>query len=174
MSEKSKNAIDAAFEEFEATCKTGREARTMMIDILKKSLQNPEMAPSPYDKAMAMQAKVAVFKTLDDLVKSDEDMSLKKFKMIMARKDSETNGAVGQTIVALLKNIRATGENGGNGAHDPKLNEAMEELHQLSNSGKEELKISKDEISECAGSPSTDGNTPLVENKTKDNEEDDE
>lgn len=106
-----KTSIDQAFEEVEAVFGQNRVIRHEQIQNLREAANNPEMKISPFDKAMVIQSKLMIIKTLDDLLKSDEEVSLKKLKMKLARKDSETNGMVGQTIVALLKNIRATGEN---------------------------------------------------------------
>lgn len=171
MAEKTKTAIDEAFEEFESTVGSNKTVRKEMIESLRKALANPEMAPSPYDKAMAMQAKVAVYKTLDDLLKSEEDVSLRKLKMRLARKDSETNGMVGQTMVALLKSIRATGELVGQGQgvdHD----QAMNALREKQAAGGKELEISQGELEECATSPTTDGSgSPLPETKSDEDEE---
>lgn len=170
MSDKKKTAIDEAFEEFEQTTGNNRVVRREMIESLRKALANPEMAPSPYDKAMAMQAKVAVFKTLDDLLKSEEDVSLKSLKMRLARKDSETNGMVGQTVVALLKSIRASGEDNGGTPKEIDRGAAISDLKKLQE-GNKELEITPGELEQCASTPTSDGNVPVNNDKKEEDEE---
>lgn len=159
MSEKAKTSIDAAFEEFETTIGNNRVVRREVIDMLRRQVPKCEIYEG--EKAMAIQAKMMVIKTLDDLMKSDEDVSLKKLKMKLARQDSATNGVVGQTIVALLKNIRATGENTGKGA-EVDHNAAMTELLAKKEAHKEALEISDGELESCGTSPTTDGNADAV------------
>jgi len=165
MSEKQKTALDAAFEDVEATFGENRVIRREMINQLRKQAAKIEI--SEYDKALMITAKMSVLKTLDDLLKSDEDVSIKKFKMRLARKDSETNGMVGQTIVNLLKNIRVTGEPSDTISNVSRDN-VMEELQKQQESN-QELAISDGEVEECGSTPSTDGNEPIV---TKEEKED--
>ena len=161
MAEKSKTAIDQAFDELDEIFGANRIVRREQIQNLRGVANNPEMKISPYDKAMVIQSKLMIVKTLDDLMKSDEDVSLKKLKMKLARQDSATNGVVGQTIVALLKNIRATGENTGKGA-EVDHNAAMTELLAKKEAHKEALEISDGELESCGTSPTTDGNADAV------------
>ena len=123
-----------------------------------------------------VEAKLMIFKTLDDLLKSNEDLSLKKLKMRLARKDSETNGMVGQTVVALLKSIRATGEQPGDQSSQIDHNAVMAELKSKQGEHKEELKISDGELEACGTSPTTDGNTDVtaVANEKEKEDEDEE
>lgn len=172
MAEKSKTAIDEAFEEFESECGGNKEIRKQLITKLVSAAQQMEI--TAYDKPMAIQSKLMISKTIDDLLKSNEDLSLKKLKMRLARKDSETNGMVGQTVVALLKSIRATGEQSGGQSSQIDHNAAMTELKAKQDEHKEELKISDGELEACGSSPTTDGNAEsikAVDSKTKEDEE---
>ena len=166
MSEKQKTALDAAFEEVESTFGENRIIRREMIAQLRK--QAAKMEISEYDKPIMIQSKLMITKTLDDLLKSDEDVSIKKFKMRLARKDSESNGLIGQTIVNLLKNIRVTGEPSDT-VDTVSRDNVMEELQKQQESNKE-LAISDGEVEECGSTPSTDGNEPIV---TKEEEKED-
>ena len=168
MSEKQKTALDAAFEEVESVFSENRVIRREMINQLRKQVTKMEI--SEYDKPMMIQAKLMIGKTLDDLLKSDEDVSVKKLKMKLARKDSETNGMVGQTIVNLLKNIRVNGEPSDNNESVSRDN-VMEELQKQQESNKE-LAISDGEVEECGSTPSTDGNEPIVTKEEKEDDED--
>lgn len=154
MSE-SKNDLDLAFEEFESEVGGNKVIRREMIESLRKALANPEMAPNPFDKAMALQAKMSVYKTLDDLIKSDEDITIKKIKMKLSRKNDETNGMVGATIIQLLKNIRVDGDASGNQQVDP--NQAMDDIkkrtEEIAKSGDSKaaaaVKVSDGELEAC-------------------------
>ena len=108
MAEATKTPIDAAFEEVNETFGSARTVRREMIEMLRKQITKCQI--TEFDKALMITAKMSVIKTLDDLLKSDSEISVKRLKMQLARKDSETNGAVGATIVNLIKSIRATGE----------------------------------------------------------------
>lgn len=109
-----KNELDKAFEDFEAECGGSREIRKEMIGQLRKQISKCDI--SEYDKPMMITAKLEILKTLDGLLNSESDISLKKLKMKLARKDSESNGVVGTAVVAMLKQIRAIGEDGVLGA----------------------------------------------------------
>lgn len=174
MAEKSKTAIDEAFEEFESECGGNKEIRKQLITKLVSAAQQMEI--TAFDKPMAIQSKLMISKTIDDLLKSNEDLSLKKLKMRLARKDSETNGMVGQTVVALLKSIRATGEQPGDQSSQIDHNAVMAELKSKQGEHKEELKISDGELEACGTSPTTDGNTDVtaVANEKEKEDEDEE
>lgn len=154
MSE-SKNDLDLAFEEFESEVGENKVIRKELISGLRKVIANPEMEISPYDKSMQIQSKLMVFKTLDDLLKSAEDITIKKIKMKLSRKSDEVNGAVGATIIQLLKNIRADGEQGG--GENNNTAEAMDLIkkraEEINNSGDakaaQSIKVSDGEIEEC-------------------------
>ena len=168
MAEKQKTALDEAFEEVESTFGENRVIRREMINQLRKQAAKIEI--TEYDKALMITAKMGIIKTLDDLLKSDEDVSIKKFKMRLARKDSESNGLVGQTIVNLLKNIRVTGEPSDT-IGSVNRDSVIEEL-QKKQEGNKDLAISDGEIEECGSLPSTDGNEPVIQKKEKEDEED--
>ena len=167
MSEKQKTALDAAFEEVESVFGENRVIRREMINQLRKQITKMEI--SEFDKPMMITAKLEIGKTLDSLLKSDEDVSVKKLKMKLARKDSETNGMVGQTIVNLLKNIRVNGEPSDNN-ESVSRDSVMEELQKQQEVNKD-LAISDGEIEECGATPSTDGNEPVVPQKPKEEDE---
>lgn len=163
-----KTDFDLAFEEFEKECSEGKVVRKQMIEMLAKQISKCEI--SECDKALMVTAKMGVLKTLDDLIKSNEETTLKKLKMKLARKDSESNGLVGQTIVNLLKNIRVTGEPSDTIGSVNRDN-VIEEL-QKKQEGNKDLAISDGEIEECGSLPSTDGNEPVIKKKEKEDEED--
>ena len=162
-----KSDFDLAFEEFEKECTDGKIVRKQMIDMLARQISKCEI--SEYDKALMITAKMGVLKTLDDLIKSSEDTSVKKLKMKLARKDSETNGMVGQTIVNLLKNIRVSGEPSDSvGKVD--RDDVTAELQKIQE-GNSELSITDGETEECGSTPSTDGDISVESPKETEVEE---
>lgn len=154
MSE-SKNELDLAFEEFEHEAGENKTIRKEMIKALQKVVANPEMEITPYDKSMLIQSKLMIFKTLDDLLKSNEDVTMKRVKMKLTRKNDETNGVIGESIVNLLKNIRVTADADGNTIMDPTktmddLNKRVKEMTDTgSNKIKQQLAISEGELEVC-------------------------
>lgn len=167
MSTTQKTALDEAFEEVESVFSENRVIRREMINQLRKQVTKMEI--SEYDKPMMIQAKLMIGKTLDDLLKSDEDVSVKKLKMKLARNDSETNGMVGQTIVNLLRNIRASGEPSDSvGKVD--RDDVTAELQKIQE-GNSELSITDGETEECGSTPSTDGEISVERPKETEVEE---
>ena len=152
--------LDAAFKELEEDFGYAKEARREVIKNLR--VEAAKIKFSEFDKATVTMAKVSILKTLDDILKSDSDLTLQKLKMKLARKDSETNGLVGQTIAAMLKNMRVNDGLGQDPSKDP-TEGAMEELAErakaLETTGDEKTKkalaISDGETQECGGLPTT-------------------
>lgn len=142
MSE-SKNELDIAFEEFEKEIGGSREIRTEMINQLRKQIGKCEIFDG--DKPMMITARLEILKTLDGLLNSESDISLKKIKMRLARKSDESNAMVGASIVQLLKNIRAT-ESGDGTTTRQDLTASMEQLthrvDEISKNGDEKAKKS--------------------------------
>ena len=160
----SKTDLDLAFEELEKDYAYNRVIRKEMINNLRQFAAKTKI--DEYDKPMAVQAKLMIFKTLDDIVKSDEDVSMKKVKFRLARKDSETNGAIGTAIINLLKQVRATGNTVdgdaaiANADNISSIDAIEARARQLVEEGDEKVKkaldISDGELLECAATPSTD------------------
>lgn len=171
MAEATKTPIDAAFEEVSETFGHSRTIRREMIDQLRKQVCKMEI--SEYDKPMMIQAKLMIAKTLDDLLVSDESVSVKKLKMQLARKDSETNGAVGATIVNLIKSIRATGEMFPEDQGEVDRAAALKDLKDKQDENPS-LKISDGELEACGSMPTTDGEEPPTLPEKKEDDEDEE
>lgn len=169
----SKNDLDQAFNEIEEVFGQNRVIRREMIEALRK--QASQMEISTFDKPMMVQAKLMIVKTLDDLLKSDEDVSLKKIKMKMSRKDSETNGMVGASIVELLKSIRGNKDalKGGGTSEGVDHDEALSQLKELQQNNKK-LEVLDGEIEACGSTPTTDGETPVAVKKDTKEEDDEE
>ena len=172
----SNNELDQAFQELEADFGYAKEVRRELIDNLR--VQAAKIKISEYDKPMMITAKMTVVKTLDDMLKSDSSLTLDKLKMKLARKDSETNGAIGATIAAMLKSMRINEDVGGGSTPKDPTEGAMdaitERAEQISKEGdaktKKALIITDGETTECNGLPSSE--VPVT--KLKPLKEDDE
>lgn len=157
--------IDQAMAELDSIWAESREIRREQIKNLREVCNNPEMKISPYDKAMMIQSKLAIINTIDSLLKSDENNSLQKAKMYLARKDSETNGQVGSTIIELLKMVRVNEKNNNIGGASVDSTAVTDELtakvKELAEKGTDEdrqaVTISDGELQACDGGPSTEG-----------------
>ena len=171
MAEATKTPIDAAFEEVAETFGHSRTIRREMIDQLRKQVTKCEI--SEFDKPGMIQAKLLIASTLDGLLKSDEDVSLKKLKMQLARKDSETNGAVGATIVNLIKSIRATGEMFPEDHGEVDRAAALRDLKDKQNENPN-LKITDGELEACGSMPTTDSEEPIPTSDQKEEDDEDE
>lgn len=145
----SKSDIDIAFAQFEQEGADNRIIRKEMIDGLRRQLAKAEIYEG--DKPMMIQAKLMIYKTLDDLVKSDENASLQKIKMIMTRKADESNGVVGAAVVGLLKEIRAMHNGNDNLAPGPNAEAALEAAAREALARGEEvgLDITEGELEAC-------------------------
>jgi len=170
MAEKNKTAIDAAFDEVAQVFGENRVLRREQIQNLREAANNPAMKISEFDKPMLIQSKLMIIKTLDDLLKSDEDVSVKRLKMQLSKKDSETNGMVGQTIVSLLKSIRATGDQPDGSNTQVDHGEVMAELLEKQKDNKD-LSVSAGELEQCGDAPTTDGSEPPRKEEKKEDEE---
>ena len=171
MAEATKTPIDAAFEEVNETFGSARTVRREMIEMLRKQITKCQI--TEFDKALMITAKMSVIKTLDDLLKSDSEISVKKLKMHLARKDSETNGAVGATIVNLIKSIRATGEMFPEDHGEVDRAAALKDLKDKQDENPN-LKISDGELEACGSMPTTDGEEPPTLPEKKEEDEDEE
>lgn len=123
-----KNEIDQAFDTFEEQYKENRGIRKEMISQLRKQISKVEINPE-YDKPMLIQSKLMVLKTLDDIIKSDEDMNIKRLRLKLQRKNDESNGMVGAAVVSLLKELKLNATSEGNrGDGERALEDAKKQL----------------------------------------------
>ena len=123
-----KNEIDQAFDTFEEQYRENKDIRREMISQLRKQVSKVEINPE-YDKPMLIQSKLMVLKTLDDIIKSDEDMNIKRLRLKLQRKNDESNGMVGAAVVSLLKELKLNATSEGNrGDGERALEDAKKQL----------------------------------------------
>ena len=162
------DSLDEAFKELEETCGNNRVIRREMINQLRTQI--PKMMIGEFDKPMMIQAKLMIAKTLDDLLKSDDEVSVRNLKLKLARKDSETNGMVGETVTRLLRSIRPDGKMLNEPGQDINRGAVMEQLKDMQEKNPE-LTVSKDETEECGSTPSIDNDEPIAPLKEEKEEE---
>lgn len=160
--------FDKTFDELNKVCEENRIVRKQMISLLSQQISKCEI--SSYDKPLMITAKMSVLKTLDDLLKSDEDVSVRNLKLKLARKDSETNGMIGETVTRLLKSIRPDGKLLNEPGQDINRGAVMDELKNMQENNPE-LAVSKAETEECGASPSVDNDEPIAPLKDEKDEE---
>lgn len=152
--------LDKAFEELESVFGENRDIRNEMIAMLRKQI--PKCEISEYDKGITMQSKMTVLKTLDDLLKSKESITVQKLKLQMSRTEQESNGQYSQAIVQLLKMVRADGHDSNN-QNPPQKEEDIQE--QLEKRGAElKVEITEGEIEDSSGTSLT---VPQLPDKSK-------
>jgi len=161
--------LDQAFKELEEDFGFSKEARREVIRNLRSQAASVKI--SEYDKATTIMAKMSIVKTFDDLLKSDSDLTLQKLKMKLARKDSETNGLVGQTIASMLKSIRVSDTLNAQAKVDPTegaMDAIKQRAEELLKSGDKKtakaLTVTEGETTDCGGAgPTT--STPVAKLK---------
>lgn len=164
--------MDAAFEELETELKKNRASRQRAIDMLEQNLDFCK--PSEYDKGMMLQAKMTMLNTFDALLKAQDDSTIKRVKMRLSKKEAENNGEIGKSVVALLKSIRASGEDPEGKTEEVNHDAALQELKKKQEENQEALKLSAGELEMCASKPTTEGDTDIKAPVASSAEDDDE
>ena len=124
----SKNEIDQAFDVFEEQYRENRTIRKEMIKKLREIVAKVDIDPA-YEKSTVLLAKMDIFKTLDGVIKSDEDMNIKRLRLKLQRKNDESNGMVGAAVVSLLKELKLnTVSEGNRGEGEKALEDAKRQL----------------------------------------------
>ena len=161
--------LDQAFKELEEDFGYAKEARREVIKNLRD--QAAKVKVLEFDKSSMILAKMAIISTFDSILKSDSDLTLQKLKMKLARKDSETNGMVGQTIASMLKSIRVSDTLNAQAKVDPTegaMDAIKQRAEELLKSGDKKtakaLTVTEGETTDCGGAgPTT--STPVAKLK---------
>ena len=161
--------LDQAFKELEEDFGYAKEARREVIKNLRD--QAAKVKVLEFDKSSMILAKMAIISTFDSILKSDSDLTLQKLKMKRTRKDSETNGMVGQTIASMLKSIRVSDTLNAQAKVDPTegaMDAIKQRAEELLKSGDKKtakaLTVTEGETTDCGGAgPTT--STPVAKLK---------
>lgn len=163
--------FDLAFEELDKEFGASREMRKQAIELLQRQLAFAEIREG--DKPMMIQSRLAIVKTLDDLIKSNTDLSLQKVKMQLARREGESNGMIGDAVVELLKLARADRKDVRKDENPQPIGDLKKIDAELSQKAAElDLQISEGEMEACGTAPTSDSDNPVVlDDKPEEDEE---
>jgi len=95
--------IDQLYSQFLTVADSLSNSRKLLLNELFKKINEIDLNPG-IDSAMKIQAKLTYFKTIDDILKSEEALTINKVKIALAKKSTETESQTQADIVELLKN----------------------------------------------------------------------
>lgn len=103
--------ISKAFEDMDLTLQDSMLRRQALIATLEGVVKSCNM-DFEKDTARTIEVKLAAMKTLDDLYKGQENVSMAKVKLALSRVDTKTNQNISAVAVEMLKRIEmAEGNN---------------------------------------------------------------
>lgn len=97
--------ISKAFEEMDLTLQDSMLRRQALIAALEGVVKSCNL-DFEKDTARTVEVKLAAMKTLDDLYKGQENVSMAKVKLALSRIDTKTNQNVSAVAVEMLKRIQ--------------------------------------------------------------------
>lgn len=96
--------ISKSFEEMDLTLQDSMLRRQALIAALEGVVKNCNL-DFEKDTARTVEVKLAAMKTLDDLYKGQENVSMAKVKLALSRVDTKTNQNISAVAVEMLKRI---------------------------------------------------------------------
>lgn len=96
--------VDNAFKELDSTMLEMSSRRARLITLMEATLDKINLDPAN-DGARLTEVKLATLKTLDDLYKGQENVSMAKVKLALSRVDTQTNANIGQMALEVIKQI---------------------------------------------------------------------
>lgn len=100
-----KSAEDIAFEEMDSALNTIKEQREQLAKQLIEAAKTTKINPTE-DTARVTEVKLALFKTADDLLKSQESLHVTKAKLQLNRKSEASNENVKALAIEVLRNTQ--------------------------------------------------------------------
>lgn len=158
--------VDKAFAEMDSTMMEMTSRRANLITIMEATLDKLNLNPNE-DSARLTEVKLATLKTLDDLYKGQENVSMAKVKLALSRVDTQTNANVGQMALEVIKQIEMADCNKFSAANHQS---GVDDDNQLEAAAKE----AGIEIDECETATVVEQDKPKVEINNKDFEPEDE
>ena len=110
----SSDRIECAFTELDSVLANTASERDSVISILKTAIGTIKLDFGT-DTARVTEVKLAALKTFDDLLKSQENLSMAKVKLALSNLDTETNKNVSDIAIEILKRINMNDSNKFNG-----------------------------------------------------------
>lgn len=99
-----KSPDEIAFEEMSAALDQLKDKRATLIEQLADTTRTTKI-DFENDAPRKTEMKLSLFKTLDDLIKSQESLYMGKTKLSLQKKSEATNDSIKQMAVEILKNI---------------------------------------------------------------------
>lgn len=96
--------ITEEFKNMDLTLQDSMLRRQSLIAILEDVVKNSNL-DFEKDTARTIEVKLAAMKTLDDLYKGQENISMAKVKLALSRVDTKTNQNISAVAVEMLKRI---------------------------------------------------------------------
>lgn len=96
--------VTKAFEDMDVTLQDSMLRRAALINALEAVVKGCNL-DFEKDTARTVEVKLAAMKTLDDLYKGQENVSMSKVKLALSRVDTKTNQNVSAVAVEMLKRI---------------------------------------------------------------------
>lgn len=156
----SSERINQSFLEMDAVAEMTAVRRAALIDILQEAI-NKIALDFKGDSARTVEVKLAAIKTMDDLCKSQESLTMAKVKLALSSIDTEANKNISDVAVEVLKRIDMTSNQRFNGpspsAQSIEDNSILERV--ALDSG---ITIEKDELSSAYVQP---GVSPKINEK---------
>lgn len=111
MENTNKSVLDILYDKLGASLDNTSEHRALIINQLMVDIKNlPSVIAGNENNADLIQAKLALIKTVDDVLKSEESNKINLVKIHLQRKESESNINAKEAAVAMLKSITLTKE----------------------------------------------------------------
>lgn len=104
-----KSAEDMAFEEMDSALSIIKSQREQLAKQLIDAAKATKINPTE-DTARVTEVKLALFKTADDLLKSQESLHISRAKMQLTRKSEASNENVKALAVEILRNTQMNGK----------------------------------------------------------------
>ena len=98
-----KSPDEIAFEEMSAALDQLKDKRATLIEQLADTTRTTKI-DFENDAPRKTEMKLSLFKTLDDLIKSQESLYMGKTKLSLQKKSEATNDSIKQMAVEILKN----------------------------------------------------------------------
>lgn len=99
-----KSPDEIAFDEMNAALNELKDKRTVLIEQLSDVTRTTKI-DFENDAPRKTEMKLSLFKTLDDLIKSQESLYTGKVKLNLQKKSEETNEGIKKMAVEILRNI---------------------------------------------------------------------
>lgn len=96
--------VSKAFEDMDLTLQDSMLRRAALISALESVVKGANL-DFEKDTARTVEVKLAAMKTLDDLYKGQENVSMSKVKLALSRIDTKTNQNISAVAVEMLKRI---------------------------------------------------------------------